>query len=501
MVDGLSASERVELERLEFLEAIGGSLAAFGVAVDDEFVVYRHVDLLISFLERVEAGGLSRLCISMPPRHSKSFVVSRFFVLWWLFKRRSAEVILCAHSQSLANRFSRELRDLCEATSSVTGLVLDSGFKARDRWGVVGGGRVLAAGADGPTTGEGADLFVMDDPYKASDAFSPARRAKILEWFHSDAMSRLSPSGVMVVIQTRWHEDDLIGSLMGDDASGWEYLRLPALADEEDDPLGRELGEALCPERYSVADLELRRREMGVDMFSALYQQRPVPRSGGMFKAKDMRYWGLTDRPGFVLAGGELVDLGESFNFVVVDSAGTVTGRSDFSVVASFAVSLEGSLLVVNARRGRWGQNDLLGQIRLEWESVRSPMVLGIERAPISVSLIDDLREEGFPLEQLIPHTYNKFSRASATQALMEREKLFFAPKGPDFLWVSDFVDEVLRFGPGVRFDDQVDVLGWAVWMMRNSFVSEGSFNDLSEFGDVGGSLLGGDIGGGDIWS
>jgi predicted phage terminase large subunit-like protein len=152
-------------------------------------------------------------------------------------------------------------------------------------WETAEGGGVRAAGVGAGITGFGGDLIIIDDPVKSrEEAESLAYRDRVWDWYTDDLYTRLEPDGAIILIMTRWHEDDLAGRILAsEDGPNWTVACLPAEA-EVDDPLGREIGEPLCPARYDTPALEDRKRVLGVYGYSALFQQRPAPRSGGMFK-------------------------------------------------------------------------------------------------------------------------------------------------------------------------------------------------------------------------
>jgi len=155
-------------------------------------------------------------------------------------------VVIGSYGQDLANNFNRKARRIAEQRFEMS-----HERKAAAEWSTSAGGGMKAVGVGAGVTGHGAHLIVIDDPVKnREEANSDVRRETVWQWYNDDLYTRLEPGGAIVLIMTRWHEDDLAGRiLLSDRASEWTVLNLPALA-EDDDPLGRTLGEALCPERY-----------------------------------------------------------------------------------------------------------------------------------------------------------------------------------------------------------------------------------------------------------
>lgn len=251
-----------------------------------------HHRLIARHLEMVERGEITRLMITMPPRHGKSMLASEFFPAWYLGRNPDHYVVTATYAQELADDFGRKVKnqiedDAFKAIFPGVGLADDS--KSAKRFHIEGSdggiehattqrGAFYAVGVGGPLTGRGAHLLLIDDPVKnREDADSEIIRRKTKDWYTSTAYTRLMPGGRVVLIQTRWHEDDLSGWLQADHAhEGWVVLNLPAINDQ---------GVALWPEQYDVEALERIRRALPTRDWSALYQQQPTPDDGDYFKA------------------------------------------------------------------------------------------------------------------------------------------------------------------------------------------------------------------------
>ena len=322
-----------------------------------KWVLAPHLSLLNRKLAEVLAGRCKRLIVSMPPRHGKSEFVSKYFPALYLGSWPDRRVMLGSYEATFAASWGRKARDLIEESGrELFGIALNPDSTAADRWDVRGrSGGMQTAGVGGAFTGKGADLFILDDPIKnAAEANSEVVRRNHAEWWDSTAYTRLEPGGAAIVMATRWHQEDLSGRLISRMESGgepWDVLNLPALA-EENDPLGREPGEALWPARYPVPDLERIRANVGPYWWSALYQGRPQPQGGGFFKyawfapgnlvtavpreAKRVRYW---------------------------DTAGT-EGGGDFTVGTLMARSPQGVYFVEDVIRGQWSPHHRNQRIR-----------------------------------------------------------------------------------------------------------------------------------------
>lgn len=225
-----------------------------------------------------------RLLLFAPPRHGKSVLSSHYYPAWYLLTHPDRRVILSSYEADFAAQWGRKVRDTVSRWGPVFGVKVRSDSKAANRWEIESfGGGMQTAGAGGPILGKGADLFIIDDPTKnAESALSVVHRQKLWDWYLTTARSRLEPGASVVVTQQRWHTEDLGGRLAKEEAGKWRVESLKAIA-EEGDVLGRRVGEALWPERYSAAYLEELRRTSPI-WFAAQYQQRPIDLEGGFFR-------------------------------------------------------------------------------------------------------------------------------------------------------------------------------------------------------------------------
>jgi hypothetical protein len=302
-----------------------------------------HLDLLNRRLLDLAAGKVRRLMVSMPPRHGKSELISRYLPAWYLGTFPDRRVILSSYESDFAASWGRKARELLEQHGlDHFGAKVRSDIAASSRWEIAGhDGGMITAGVGGPITGRGANLLIVDDPIKnAEDAASLTLRDKIYEWWRSTAYTRLEPGASVVLIQTRWHQDDLAGRILADADQGeaWEVISLPAIA-EENDPLGRDPGAALWPERFSEEALDVIRRSVGSYFWAAMYQQTPVPIGGEIFKQEWFRY---------------VDSVPENADRVVRywDKAATA-GGGDFSC-GVLILSHDGRFFVADVIRGQW---------------------------------------------------------------------------------------------------------------------------------------------------
>ncbi len=258
---------------------------------DPEWWPALHLRLIALYLAAVAAGRIKRLAIFAPPRHGKSELTSRWFPLWALTLHPWWRIILSSYAGDYAAEHGGWVRDrVIRHGAELPGLELARDATAAGRWRTTAGGGMVSVGVGGQVTGRGANLLIVDDPVKdQADADSPSERRRVLKWWRGTIRTRLEPHAGVVLIMTRWHPDDLAGWLIAEQASRWTFLRLPALADDLDlhgrepapDPLGRELGAPLWPDRWGVESMAMAQEESGLYVFSAQYQGLPVPSEGG----------------------------------------------------------------------------------------------------------------------------------------------------------------------------------------------------------------------------
>jgi len=241
---------------------------------------WAHLAYVRQYLDSLSRGEIKRLMVFMPPRHGKSEQDTVRYPIYRLTQDPKLRVIIGAYNQILANKFSRKARRIAERC-----VQLSAERYAVEDWETAQGGGIRAVGVGGGITGQGGDLIIIDDPVKnREEAESQAYRDRCWDWYTDDLYTRLEPGGAIVLMMTRWHEDDLAGRILAsEDAPNWTVISLPAEA-EADDPLGRAIGEALCPERYDERQLAELRTVLGDWSYTALYQQRPLPPEGQLAK-------------------------------------------------------------------------------------------------------------------------------------------------------------------------------------------------------------------------
>ena len=266
------------------LRAARNSLAGYIDYLDVGVVPAAHHALLIRELEALERGECSRLMVLMPPGSAKSTYGSVLFPPWYLGRNPGTAILGVSNTTTLAERFSRRARNIVSMPqhTQVFGETVSAESSAAGSWETTRGSEYFAAGVGATITGRRADLGLIDDPVKSrEEADSENTREKQWDWYVNDYLTRLKPGARQILIQTRWHEDDLAGRILAREAARWRVVKLPMEA-VENDPLGRKPGERLWAEWFTeemVADAKLNRRS-----WSALYQQEPSPDDGTFFR-------------------------------------------------------------------------------------------------------------------------------------------------------------------------------------------------------------------------
>lgn len=416
----------------------------------------RHLLLASKKLVDVAARRSKRLIFTLPPRHGKSELISKYFPSWYLGGFPEDRVILTSYEADFATSWGRKARDITEEYGeSMFGVKVRQDSSAANRWEIEGhGGGMVTAGAGGPITGKGGDVIIIDDPFKnAQEANSPTVRNKIWEWYQSTLYTRLEPDGALIIVMTRWHEDDLVGRLLNPEfgaVEDWEIINLPAVA-EGKDLLGREPGEALWPERYDIEELGRIKETVGSYWWNALYQQRPSPPGGSIVKRDWMRFY--KEPPSFCEELLQSWDLAfkesQSGSYVV----GQVWGRSGADIY------------LLDQVREHMDFTDTLRAIRntsRKWPNAYQKL---IEDAANGPAVIASLKREVPGITPVKPQG-SKEARLYAVSPAFEAGNVYL-PDPSIAPWVLDYVEEIASF-PNGKNDDQVDATSQAlVRLMR----------------------------------
>lgn len=386
----------------------------------------------------------------MPPGSAKSTYASVLFPPWHYAQEPEHCVIAASHTQELAEKWGRRVRNLLSQHSLTLSVGLAHDSQAAGRWETSSGGEYFAAGVGGSITGRRADLVVIDDPVRSrEDADSELIRDKTWDWYKSDLYTRLKPNARIILIQTRWHEDDLAGRLLQEMATGgdqWTIVSLPALA-EAGDLLGRRVGEALWPEWEDLGELERKRRAVGPRDWIALYQQRPAPEEGDYFKAEWLKpYTTAPHKDTLAIYGAS-------------DYAVTADG-GDYTVHVVVGVDPDGRMYLLDLWRKQASSDvwiDAFCNLVKEWQ----PREWAEEHGQIKAGVgpfIDRMQSErqAWCYRRDFPVRADKAVRAQSIRGRMALSGLY-VPQSAS--WLADLRSELLSF-PAGKHDDQVDALG-----------------------------------------
>lgn len=286
-----------ELRRLGALLEARRSPASLGAFLGSGYVVRGSHRVIGDALADLGARrGLRKLMVLAPPRAGKSELVTKMFPLWWLGRNPSDSVVAAAYGSDLAKKWGRDVRSLVRRHGGLLGLELSADSRSAQAWQLVSGGGMRTTGVGAGLTGHDADLLICDDPHKnREEASSRVARDRVWDWWTSTFITRQSPGTPICLILTRWHEDDLAGRLLASEGDEWRVIRLPAIADSDDDPLGRSKGDPLPHPKIDDDRLELlafwesMRRNVSTRDWFSMYQADPQPVEGALLTSAQVQ--------------------------------------------------------------------------------------------------------------------------------------------------------------------------------------------------------------------
>lgn len=433
----------------------------------------RLIDQELAALADHKVPG-NALAVFMPPQEGKSQRVSRRFPEWLLAHQPGLRISIVSYEKELATRWGRQiLRDIRHAGDTLPIEVMPDS-SAAGRWDTPDGGGIYCVGIGGALTGQPSDVLIIDDPLKGrEEAESVAYRERAWDWFENVAVERLAPDGIVVLICTRWHTDDLAARVLSrPNPLRWRVLSMPAIADDRD-VLGRRAGEEFPSVRARARGyFAMLRANMSAYVFSSVYQQNPVAAAGNFFRRTAFRYWRPTDGidPAYRMRGGAIsgawidceglrVDLIDCWRFATVDVAASTKTSADWTVVSVWAISRSGDLILLDRARGHVEMGDhfsMAKPLRAKWKFD----VLFVERQFYSKTMVNDARAAGVPVAELTADK-DKLTRAIPAAARLHAGKVWF-PSYQFAPWVeTEWEPELLSFDKGSH-DDQVDTFSYA---------------------------------------
>lgn len=418
-----------------------------------KWVAYRHIEHLAERLYPGLVNGNGRYIVTMPPRHGKSEFISNWVPTWYLEMFPNRRVILSSYAASFASKWGRRVKGNLLSIPQVQ-VKLRQDSQSSQRFDTQEGGGMITAGVGGPITGEGAHLAIIDDPVKNwQEAMSQLRRQTVREWFDSTLYTRLEPNATVILLMTRWHEDDLAGYLLNEHEDDWELINLPALA-VKGDQLGRAPGEALCPERYDAATLQRIRKAVGTRVASALYDQNPTPEEGDTWKRSYWRFWDqLPD---------QFDEIIQSWDATFKSKDQAKSGEPDY-VVGQVWGRKGQKYYLIDQVRGQWGLGKtmiMMAQLTISHPKARRKLV----EDKANGAAIQDQMQAVVSGIKLVEPDGGKYARATACEPAIESGNVLLPPVATH-PWVQEFIDEAAAFGPvkSGKHDDQVDAASQAI--------------------------------------
>ena len=415
------------------------SFSQYRAFVREEYEEWGYITPLNALLERCYKGECRRAMIFMPPQHGKTAAVSEDFPAYCIGRNPKLSLIGTAYNSDRASDYGEAVRDMVKSPEFkllFPKVIMSEDSQAKNRWNVNVGDRkrggYFAAGVGTALTGRKGDIMVIDDPFKdREDADSEIQREKVWKWYHSTFRTRLAPGGVIILVLTRWHDDDLAGRLL-DTQDGWEVLNIPAEAGE-DDTLGRKKGEFLSAigSRYSEEDYVELKRDMPPYEWSSLFQQNPTPEGGLLFHKENFKRhktvpWGCK-------------------SYVTADMAYKDKASNDPAVICKWDIDAHGDWYADDLWRER-STPDVIANVLSDFCLDHKPVEVLLENIDETfggalIRKVFDERGVRTPIITL-PAAGNKEQKATSYRAQVGRGKVSLPENAP---WVEDFIAEHLR--------------------------------------------------------
>ncbi len=411
----------------------------------------KHLDYISDRIAKVATRPVF-LMVNIPPRHGKSELISHWTPVWFLKKFPYKRVVLCSYQSGFATEWGGDAKNTMVENEEELQLSIREDTKSKARWRVKGyGGGMVATGIGGPLTGKGGDLIIVDDPIKSyKEALSPVYRENIKQWYRSTLRTRLQPGGSIIILMTRWHEDDLCGWLLntaeeeGLPSDDWEVVNLKAIAEpteSEPDPLGRTEGEALWPEMYDTPELNKLKGAVGTYWWDAEFQGKPRPEGGGIIREGWFNYFNPDD----------FEDLKLTRYVQFWDTALKEKQVNDRSACITFAEGPKG-YYVLDLWVGRPAFPELTEQAKTQYAKW-APDSVEVEDKASGISLIQQLRRDTKIPIHAVKAVDDKVSRAHSVTGILEAGRVWLPERAP---WLSTFISEVTGF-PTAAHDDITD--------------------------------------------
>lgn len=472
-LDELSEEELAEVDRVvdelaarKTNSAAYDDLLAFCKKMQPDYKVGAHHKILARLLMETESGEKDRVCVSLPPRHGKSQLVSLYYPAWFLGRNPTKKVMLVSHTADMAVDFGRFVRNLIsspeyKAVFPDVKLAVDS--KSAGRWNTNQGGVFFACGVGSSLAGRGADLLIVDDAHSEQDVLAGNYEVfeKAYQWFTFGARTRLMPGGRVAIVNTRWHMDDIIGRVTKDmmqnpEADQYEVVEFPAIIESEDPDTGQIIEKALWPEFFDLPALKRTKASMPAFQWNAQYQQNPTAEEAAVIKRDWWQDWLKDDPPDC------------EYIIMTLDAAAETHNRADFTAITTWGVFFNEevdahSVILLNAVKDRMEFPELKRKALEEYE-MWEPDSFIVEKKSAGTALYQELRRMGIPVSEFTPHrgSGDKLARLNSVADIVA-SGLCWVPRTR---WAEELVDEVAAF-PFGSHDDQVDCTSMALMRFR----------------------------------
>ena len=420
-----------------------------------------HHQIIAHEFTKIASERKGRLIINMPPRHTKSEFASVYFPAWIIGKYPKLKIMQVSHNTELAVRFGSKVRNIIDSPEykQIFGDVkLREDSKAKGRWETNQGGEYYAAGVGASITGRGADLLIIDDPHTEQDSMSDMAMSRAYDWYTSGPRQRLQPGGSILLVMTRWAEDDLTGRLIKAQtepkADKWKQISFPAILKS---------GNPVWPEYWELEELEKIKSSVPIRNWSAQYMQEPTSEEGAILKREWWKPWRGDNIP-------NLMHVIQSY-----DTAFSKKETSDYSAITTWGIFFpeEGGaphMILLDALRGKFDFPELKA-VALDANKYWEPETIVIEQKASGEPLTQEFRRMGIPVVPFVPTKGNdKHTRVNVCAPVFESGQVWY-PYGEKF--AEDVIEECAAFPNGAN-DDYVDSTTQAVLRYR-----QGNFVEL----------------------
>jgi len=406
----------------------------------------KHLDYISDELTQMAEHPIF-LIINFPPRHGKSELISHWTPVWFLKHWPYKRVILISYESDFAASWGGVVKSSIESNSDQLDIELAQDTRSRHRWNIKGyGGGMIATGVSGQVTGRGGDLIVIDDPIKdAAQANSPTYRESLWTWYRATLRPRLQPGGSIVILMTRWHEDDLVGRLLSPDyrseypelADNWKVINLPAIAGD-DDPIGRGFGEALWSQMYDLSMLKNLRESVGPYWWVAEYMGRPSKEGGSIIKEEWFNY----------MSEEEIANQSWKRTVQFWDTAFTKETRNSRAACVTIGET-KNAYVVLDSYAKHLEYPDLVIKAPMKYEQFGVDRIM-VEDKATGLPMVQQLRRDTKLPIHTIPAKDSKEVRAHSVTGVIEAGRVYLRQGAP---WIAEFLNEVCSFPTGVYND------------------------------------------------